>query len=708
MPSFRQGIWAIPFVMVLLFAGTPLEAQRIEPELTGPSRSPESSTSLRDSIRSAKNSVYPALINISLVKRQYQNGQVRRYPGGGSGVILTSDGYALTNYHVANQAEQIRVTLSNQHRVDARLVGKDALTDLAVLKLDESQLPDGTDTFPHADLGSSRDVEVGDYVLAMGNPWMMAQSVTLGIVSNNNRVFFSREGSSRIQFGGDLKTGMFTEWIQHDASISPGSSGGPLVNLDGEVIGINARGAQLGGDMGFAIPSDQADRVMEILIEQGEIARSWIGIQARATQETGVDSGVLINAVTDPSPAHRAGLRPGDVVTAINGRSVNVRFTEQLARFYRRLASVDVGGTVHLTVRRDTRTVRPSVVTKKRRNREGTRMTLKRWGMNIQELTPFDRRRMDQADSVGVRIANIRSGGPASKATPPLQSGDILLSVNGRSVDSLSSLETIYESGEDTATNSQLLEVSREGDRLLTVLKPEAPRELVQRASEMDRAWIGIKTQVLTESIRNQLNRDIPYGVRVTRVYEGTNAAESELKVGDVIRKIGDQPVRTKFDYQQDVFRTAVGRMSINSRKTLEIVRDTTTIKLDVTLETAPARAGDVPSYKENTFDFVVREATFYDHVNNGWSEGTEGVVVKSTESGGWAGLGGLKSGDLITSIGGKPIGNIRDVRRVMESVIDSKPERLHLNVRRDQESRYLIIKPEWNKMSSNGSNNHE
>ncbi|MEA3275677.1 MAG: trypsin-like peptidase domain-containing protein [Pseudomonadota bacterium] len=229
----------------------------------------------------------------------------------GSGVILSRDGLLLTNRHIVKDADEIKVVLADGKDLDVRVVGFDPETDLAVLKANASDLPAIT-------IGRPQDLRVGDVVLAIGNPFGIGQTVTMGIVSATGR---SQLGISSIE-----------NFIQTDASINPGNSGGALINARGELVGINiAIVSQSGGSegVGFAIPADLATDVMEQVVAQGRVVRGWVGIVGRSVTPQLAESfglrapsGVLVSATLEDSPAEHAGLRPGDVVTEVDGQAV--------------------------------------------------------------------------------------------------------------------------------------------------------------------------------------------------------------------------------------------------------------------------------------------------------------------------------------------------------------------------------------------------
>ncbi|HEX7329962.1 MAG TPA: Do family serine endopeptidase [Pyrinomonadaceae bacterium] len=260
--------------------------------------------------------------------------------GLGSGVIIDANGYILTNHHVIDGAEEIKVDFSDNRSLDARLVGADPPSDLAVLKVEATNLPVLT-------LGDSDRMRVGDVVLALGNPLGVGQTVTMGIISAKGR-----------QTG--LSNGSFEDFLQTDAPINQGNSGGALVNTNSELIGINSQilsttGGSIG--LGFAIPSNMARTVLEQLINSGRVRRGQLGIvvlriPSEEAKRMGITQGpgVVVYQVQSGSGADRAGLRTGDVITALNGEGINDPNT-----FRNKIASTPPGGEITLNVRRDGR-----------------------------------------------------------------------------------------------------------------------------------------------------------------------------------------------------------------------------------------------------------------------------------------------------------------------------------------------------------------
>ena len=269
--------------------------------------------------------------------RAQQPGPERRREGLGSGVIVRQDGYVLTNHHVIDGADRIKVDLGDNRTVEARVVGSDPPSDLAVLKLDATGLP-------VLSLGDSDRTRVGDVVLAIGNPLGVGQTVTMGIISAKGR-----------QTG--LSNGAFEDFLQTDAPINQGNSGGALVSTNNELIGINSQilspsGGSIG--LGFAVPSNMARTVMDQLINTGKVSRGQLGIvvlkiPSEEASKMGIDRGpgVVVYEVQPGSAADRAGLRKGDVITALNGTSIN-----DPNSFRNLIAASPPGSEVTLTIKR--------------------------------------------------------------------------------------------------------------------------------------------------------------------------------------------------------------------------------------------------------------------------------------------------------------------------------------------------------------------
>ncbi len=269
--------------------------------------------------------------------KDYFNPQNPQQLSLGSGFIIDGDGYIITNNHVIDQAEEITVTLADNRQLTARLIGRDGKTDIALIKVETSE------KLPAVKLGDSDKIRVGDWVLAIGNPFGLGGSVTAGIVSAKSR---------------DIEAGPYDNFIQTDASINQGSSGGPMFNLDGEVIGINtAIFSTNGGSMGigFAVPVNLTHFVIEQLKSKGKVERGWIGIKIQPNSGDIAHSlsqqaqrGVIVSSVSEESSAKTAGIEAGDIILSFDGQPI-----DDTKNFSRMVAETEVGKTINLEIWRD-------------------------------------------------------------------------------------------------------------------------------------------------------------------------------------------------------------------------------------------------------------------------------------------------------------------------------------------------------------------
>ena len=351
--------------------------------------------------------------------------------GTGSGFIVSRDGYILTNNHVAGGADEISVKLRDGRELKARLVGTDPATDLAVIKVDAKALP-------VVQFGDARALEVGETVIAIGNPFGLEQTVTQGIVSAKGR---SQLGLSE-----------YEDFIQTDASINPGNSGGPLIDVTGKVVGVNtAIFSRSGGNMGigFAIPIDLARHIMTALIDEGVVHRGFLGVSiqdvtAELAQALGIEAGagVLVSDVQADSPAAQAGIRSGDLIVAFDGQPV--RSVNELRV---RVADVKPGSQTPVTVLRDGQQVATRVTLAERpraaaaATEEGSGKQAPAGapeaavGLALQELTPQIAAQLGYQGQQGVLVGAVRSGSAAEEAG--LQRGALIQQVNRRPVSSV-------------------------------------------------------------------------------------------------------------------------------------------------------------------------------------------------------------------------------------------------------------------------------
>jgi serine protease Do len=384
----------------------------------------------------------------------------------GSGVLVSSDGYILTNNHVVRHATEIKVMLSDTRTFTAKVVGADPQTDVAVVKIDGKDLPT-------ASLGDSTTLHVGDIVMAFGNPFGLNFTVTRGAVSALNR---SEGGIEDIQ-----------NFIQTDAPINPGNSGGALVNVDAQVVGINTailsgeggpegEGGSIG--IGFAIPINMAKHVMDSLIKNGKVSRGYLGAGVRSLDEglarafnVPDTSGALVEDVTPGGPADKAGLKNGDVIRKYNGQDVTG--SGQLIAL---VTNTDPGADVTLEILRGGKPLTVKVTLGERPSNLGVRAGLGQppvqgtlRGITVQNLTPDIRQQLGlPSDVQGVVISDLDSTSPAAQSG--LQQGDVVESINRQPVRSVTEFERLAAQ----AKGDTLLRINRQGNGAFIVVSPSA------------------------------------------------------------------------------------------------------------------------------------------------------------------------------------------------------------------------------------------
>ncbi|MBI4640682.1 MAG: DegQ family serine endoprotease [Candidatus Tectomicrobia bacterium] len=358
----------------------------------------------------------------------------------GSGFIVSKDGYIVTNNHVVENATEIVVTIGDKDDYKAKVVGRDAKTDVALIKIDARK------DLPVVPLGDSDDVKIGEWVMAIGNPFGLSHTVTAGIVSAKYR---------------NIGSGPYDNFIQTDASINPGNSGGPLFNTDGEVIGINAAIAAQGQGIGFAIPINMAKALLPQLRQQGRVTRGWLGVAIQVVtpelaKSFGLDKerGALVSGVEPGGPAEKGGVLKGDIITEFDGKAI-----DEMPKLPRVVAETPVGKDVDVKVLRkgQEKSLRIKVAQMKD---EATLMRSENLesdlGMVVQDLTPEIARslRLDTTD--GVIISEVKPGGKADEVG--LRRGDLIEEMNQQTVRNLEDYRSIIAK-------------SGKGDTLLFLIK---------------------------------------------------------------------------------------------------------------------------------------------------------------------------------------------------------------------------------------------
>src|SRR5881396_2074148 len=406
--------------------------------------------------------VRPAVVNIAPVSASARSQETPRdrspnNPGSGSGVIVDKQGLIVTNNHVVGDAKEVEVRLSNRSKFVGQVIGRDPDTDLAIV-----QITPATElaTVP---FGDSSKVRVGQWVLAVGNPFALDRTVTLGVVSGLDR--------------DAVRLSRYEAFIQTDASINPGNSGGPLFNLKGEVIGINTAIINFAQGIGFAIPSNMVQQVVGQLRSKGKVVRGWLGIgiqevTAELAAKFGIkeSDGILVNDVFENEPAARAGLKPGDIIAKVLGRRV-----ETPSALSRSVAGLAPGTKVELEVVRNGEH-RALTVDLGERKEETIVASIPspppqpevKLGLNVQDLTPELAEKFKIKDQKGVLVSKVDPGSVAQEQG--LREGDLIKEVNRQLVTSTDEFKTAL--AQTKTGDSVLLRVVRENRAFYSVLSP--------------------------------------------------------------------------------------------------------------------------------------------------------------------------------------------------------------------------------------------
>jgi serine protease Do len=378
--------------------------------------------------------------------------QKRPVQGAGSGVIISSDGFILTNNHVVEGAKEVEVTLNDKKEYKAQIIGRDPKTDLAIVKIDAGK------KLPAANIGDSEALRVGDWVLAVGNTFGLNQTVTSGIVSAKGRV---------------IGAGPYDDFIQTDASINPGNSGGPLFNMNGEVVGINTAIIAEGQGIGFAIPINTAKPLIPQLEAKGEVTRGYLGVNIQTVTPELASAlrledpkGALVAEVIPGGPADKAGIKRGDLIISFNGKSVND--SHDLPAL---VAATPIDKEVPMTVIRDGKEQKISANVAKLES-EGTKLaeakqgTQGKLGIQVQDLNSQIARQLGIDADHGVVVVGVQPDSPADRAS--IRQGDVIVEVNRKAVKSASDLKEEIAKAADG--NSVLLLVKNEqGSRYVAV-----------------------------------------------------------------------------------------------------------------------------------------------------------------------------------------------------------------------------------------------
>lgn len=382
-------------------------------------------------VQKAKDKVFPAVVFVKVLKESHETGKKVTEEIAGSGVIISQKGELLTNWHIVDKAVNIRCLLFDGRAMEGEAIGSDKDTDLGLVQL---KVPKDSKPLPWAKFGDSTNLKEGDFVMAMGAPWGLSRSVSQGIVSCTRRFL---QGQSQ-----------YSLWLQSDASISPGNSGGPLVDTKGNIVGITTLGAVSGGDMGFAVPVETVKIIVGQLRAHGNVNWSWTGLQLQPLKDFNRNmyfkgtEGVIVSETDPESPARRAGIKVRDRIIKVSDQTISAQWEEDLPLVHRTLGLLAKNKPVKLLVRRDGKLITVDLTPREKGKVEGEELELKRWDMTIKTINQFDNEDLYFYRKKGVFVYGLKYPGNASTAR--LASQDIILKIDNNEVTTLEDVKKIH------------------------------------------------------------------------------------------------------------------------------------------------------------------------------------------------------------------------------------------------------------------------
>ena len=356
----------------------------------------------QDTVKTASGKVFPALVYIKVIHSTMDSGRSSSASASGSGVLISPDGEIVTNNHVIDKAQSIRCLLNDGRAFAAELIGCDKDTDLALLKL---KLPENTPPLPVAEF-AEKAVEEGDFVMALGAPWGLNRSVSIGIISCANRYLAGHS--------------LYSLWYQTDAAISPGNSGGPLIDTEGRIVGINTLGMFSAGALAFTIPGNTVKIMLERFRKYRKANWAWFGFRFQVLKDferniyLPYKEGVLIAGTESGSPARNAGFEPNDLLLAIDDVKVTAETAEALPALYRQLGLVEFGKKLKFTIQREGHIMQINCAAAEKGKVEGDEVACEKWGFSAKAINRFDNPELHVYRGTGVFVFGIKPRTPAA------------------------------------------------------------------------------------------------------------------------------------------------------------------------------------------------------------------------------------------------------------------------------------------------------
>jgi serine protease Do len=634
--------------------------------------------------------VRPAIVKLHCVNVSSRNGKKVKHQSVGSGVIVDPRGYVVTNYHVAGDAEYISCTMWDKREIDAVLVGTDALTDIAVVRLQAAE----EDSFVCARFGDDRRVEAGDRVVAMGSPMAFSQSATVGVVSNRELVMPKLYWPfNKVVIEGE-NVGSLVKWIGHDASIYPGNSGGALVNMEGRLIGIN----EISMGISAAIPATQVKRVVAQLIAHGSVRRSWTGLELQPLLHAHEGrEGVLISGTVEGSPATEADIQAGDILMAIDGERVSARYPEQMPDVNKRLTACAVDTPVSLALERNGRKKKVSITPVRREKAHHPDHEFVLWGITASNVSFLQALENKRESDDGVLVTSVNQSGAAADARPEIRQGDIIRQVDERTIHTVDDITayTREKVGRKGSDSTVLVALERNAERIFTVVSLRRQMHIDQGAT-VQKAWVPVEVQALTRELAGAWQVKAQQGVVVTRVYDTPAAEARALQVGDVITHINDELVPCSHVRQAEVFHSMIRRFSPGDTVSLTRIRNRESAAVQVTLSTYPDMPEAREHYVNTHFGFAARDLVLLDRLKMRLAPGREGVLITEVKEGGWAALANCAVDDIVTGIDGRAVREVDDMKAHIARARKKRASHIVFKTVRGIHTLFIELKTNW------------
>jgi serine protease Do len=646
-------------------------------------------------IAAARDRVLPVVVSILTVRQDYRQGEPSLSVSSGSGTIVSPQGHIATNAHVTENGKSFRIVFADGRELPAKLVGTDTLSDLAVLQVQ----PPKPETFAYAEFVTSLDLKPGDTVLAMGAPWGLSNSMSAGVVNNPRRLLvslFDDEAEYEDSLSEDEPTGRYYAWIQHDASIAPGNSGGPLVDLKGRIVGVNTRGMIVGGDLAFAIPGTEAGNIVRQLIARGRVDRVSLGFRLRSLKGTAFTQGVLVNSVERGSPPEQAGLQAGDRILNVNGKEVDALQPVDVPYVQQMLAELPVDSTVKLRVERGGKQSDIELKAQPQPPGRGREQALAPFGISGSNLTADMGKRRNLDARAGVLVTGVRPGGPAAVARPEIDAGSVITAIDGKPVGNIEELGRLADSVRGRKEPSMVVRVEVNGEQRLSLVKPVFGDQSRDPLPELPQAWVGVEVQPFTGSLAKDIG--LPNaGFRISRIYPGSPLGKAGAKVGDLLVAMEGRPLKPSNDISAEDFDQQVHDLTVGTQAKFSAVREGKPVEFAIDVQPSPVDTSGLRTLAIDRLRAQLRELGFYDRVALKLPTDRAGVFIDGVESGGAAGLAHLKRGDVIVSLGERAVADPGELSAALEHALAAPGTGLiPLQVIRGNQTRILYLERYW------------